>query len=56
MSQARDAEMSRWKEVADNTYEMAPGDDAKSSRSSVSLKILVTKKGQLSESHSSSSC
>ncbi|KAM5529589.1 hypothetical protein FOXYSP1_17433 [Fusarium oxysporum f. sp. phaseoli] len=35
---------------------MVPGGDVKSSRSSVPLKTLATKKGQLSESLSSSSC
>ncbi|KAJ9413772.1 hypothetical protein QL093DRAFT_2495902 [Fusarium oxysporum] len=38
------------------TNEMVPGGDVKSSRSSVPLKTLVTKKGQLSESLSSGSC
>lgn len=56
MSQAREAEMSRWEEVADKTNEIVPGGDVKSSRSSVSLKTHVTKKGQLSESLSSGSC
>ncbi|TXB97591.1 hypothetical protein FocTR4_00012209 [Fusarium oxysporum f. sp. cubense] len=36
--------------------EMVPGGDVKSSRSSVPLKTLVMKKGQLSESLSSGSC
>jgi hypothetical protein len=56
MSQAHEAEMSRYEKARNATYEIAPGGDVKSSRSSVSLKTLITKNGQLSESLSSSDC
>ncbi|EXM12377.1 hypothetical protein FOTG_19122 [Fusarium oxysporum f. sp. vasinfectum 25433] len=56
MLKAREAEMSRYEEARNASYEIAPEGDVKSLRSSVSLQTLVTKKGQLSESLSSGSC
>ncbi|KAJ0138300.1 Uncharacterized protein HZ326_18730 [Fusarium oxysporum f. sp. albedinis] len=52
----QDARMSSGQLRLQRSVEMAPGGDVKSARISMSLKTLVTKKGQLSESISSSSC